>query len=326
MIRSSFRKRAAVLATACMLVAAISAGAQAFPAKNKVITLIVGFSAGGSSDAGARILASGMEKVLGAKVEVLNKPGASGQIGYTMLSQAKPNGYTFGLASLPGIMVSIMDADRKAAYKKDDFQPIGLQVLDAGVLAVKADSPYKTVKDLIDDAKARPRKITVSTTGLQTGDHFSILQLQKLTGAEFAIVHFDGAGTAMTSLLGKKIDAYVGNVGDVLSQLKSGDIRVLGVMDTEESPFLPGVKTFEAQGISLLGGSWRGYLAPAGTPKAIVNKLSAAMKTALETEEVKSAMAKLGLQIRYMNVEQYTKIWDEYGTVVKELIPLSKNK
>jgi len=321
---SSFRNCAAILVAACLFIAAASVGAQEFPAKNKAITLIVGFSAGGSSDAGARILAGGMEKVLGTKVEVLNKPGASGQLAYTMLSQSKPNGYTFGLASLPGIMVSIMDPARQAAYKKDDFQPIGLQVVDAGVLAVKADSPYKTVKDLIDDAKARPRKITVSTTGLQTGDHFSILQLQQLTGAQFAIVHFDGAGTAMTSLLGKKIDAYVGNVGDVLSQLKSGDIRVLGVMDKEASPFLPGVKTFESQGIPLLGGSWRGYLAPAGTPKDIADKLSAAMKTALETEEVKSAMAKLGLQIRYMDVAGYTSIWDEYGTVVKELIPLSK--
>lgn len=324
MNRSSFRKYAAVVIAVCLLVAAASVGAQSFPAKNKAITIVVGFSAGGSSDAGARILAGGMEKILGTKVEVLNKPGASGQLGYTLVAQSQPNGYTIGLASLPGVMVSIMDPDRKATYKKDDFQPIGLQVVDAGVLAVKADSPYKTVKDLIDDAKARPKKITVSTTGLQTGDHFSVLQLQQLTGAQFAIVHFDGAGTAMTALLGKKIDAYVGNVGDVLSQLKSGDIRVLGVMDKEESSFLPGVKTFKSQGIALLGGSWRGYLAPAGTPKDIAEKLSAAMKAALETEEVKSAMAKLGLQIRYMDVAGYSEVWEEYGTMVKELIPLSK--
>ncbi len=320
----SMRKCAAILMAVSLVWVATSVGAQTFPAKNKAITLIVGFSAGGSSDAGARILAGGMEKVLGTKVEVLNKPGASGQLGYTMVAQAKPDGYTIGLASLPGVMVSIMDPDRKAAYKKDDFQPIALQVLDAGVIAVKADSPYKTIKDLLDDAKARPKKITMSTTGLQTGDHFSILQLQQLTGTQFAIVHFDGAGTAMTALLGKKINAYVGNVGDVLSQLKSGDIRVLGVMDTEESPFLPGVRTFESQGINLLGGSWRGYLAPAGTPKEIVDKLSAAIKTALETEEVKAAMDKLGLQIRYMDAKDYTKLWDSYGSMEKELIPLSK--
>ena len=126
----SMRKCAAILMAVSLVWVATSVGAQTFPAKNKAITLIVGFSAGGSSDAGARILAGGMEKVLGTKVEVLNKPGASGQLGYTMVAQAKPDGYTIGLASLPGVMVSIMDPDRKAAYKKDDFQPVALQVAE----------------------------------------------------------------------------------------------------------------------------------------------------------------------------------------------------
>src|SRR5512133_1756095 len=118
---NGFFWKKARLAVATLVVAqAAVTGAQEFPAPGKAITIIVGFSAGGSSDAGARILAGGMEKVLGTKVEVLNKPGASGQIGYTMVATAKPDGYTFGLASLPGIMVSIMDPDRKAAYKKDD--------------------------------------------------------------------------------------------------------------------------------------------------------------------------------------------------------------
>jgi tripartite-type tricarboxylate transporter receptor subunit TctC len=313
------------LAAACFfLTGAATANAAEFPVAGKTITMIVGFSAGGSSDAGARILAGGMEKVLGTKVEVLNKPGASGQIGYTALARAKPDGYTIGLASLPGIMVSAMDADRKAVYTKDSFQPIALQVVDAGVVAVKADSPYKTLKDVIADAKARPKKVTISTTGLQTGDHFSVLQMQKLTDAQFAIVHFDGASTAMTALLGKKIDVYSGNVGDILSQLKSGDIRVLGVMDKEENPFLPGVGTFTSQGYPLLGGSWRGYLAPAGTPAPVVKTLSDAIKAALESSEVKASLDKIGLNVRYMDASGYGAIWNEYAGVVKDLIPLSK--
>jgi tripartite-type tricarboxylate transporter receptor subunit TctC len=313
------------LTAACVFLAGVPiANAAEFPAPGKSITMVVGFAAGGSSDAGARILAGGMEKVLGTKVEVLNKPGASGQIGYTALARAKPDGYTIGLASLPGILVSAMDADRKAVYTKDSFQPVALQIVDAGVIAVKADSPYKTLKDVIDDAKARPKKVTISTTGLQTGDHFSVLQLQKLADAQFAIVHFDGASTAMTALLGKKIDVYSGNVGDILSQLKSGDIRVLGVMDNEENPFLPGVKTITSQGYPLLGGSWRGYLLPAGTPAPIVKTLSDAIKTALESSEVKAGLDKLGLNVRYMDVNGYTAIWNEYAGLVKDLIPLSK--
>ncbi|MDQ2080750.1 tripartite tricarboxylate transporter substrate binding protein [Xanthobacteraceae bacterium Astr-EGSB] len=312
------------LAAASFVLAAATAGAADFPASGKAIQMVVGFAAGGSSDAGARILAGGMEKVLGTKVEVLNKPGASGQIGYTAIAKSKPDGYTIGLASLPGIMVSCMDADRKAVYTKDSFQPVALQVVDAGVIAVPANSPYKTLKDFVDDAKARPKKVTVSTTGLQTGDHFSVLQLQKLADIQVAIVHFDGASTAMTALLGKKIDVYSGNVGDILSQLKSGDIRVLGVMDNEENPFLPGVKTFKAQGYPLLGGSWRGYLVPAGTPAPVVKTLSDAIKGALENNEVKANLDKIGLQVRYMDVAGYSSIWNEYAALVKDLIPLSK--
>lgn len=312
-------------AAACLLLGQPAvANAQTYPVKGKSITLLVGFAAGGSSDAGARILAAGMEKVLDTKIDVVNKPGASGQISYTAIAKAKPDGYTFGLASLPGVMISFLDPDRKAVYNKDSFQPVALQVVDAGVIAVKADSPYKTLKDVIDDAKARPKKVTITTTGLQTGDHFSVLQTQKVANAQFAIVHFDGASNAMTALLGKKVDVYCGNVGDILSQLKSGDIRVLGVMDKEESPFLPGVKTFTAQGYPVLGGSWRGYLMPAGTPKAIVQTLSDAMKKALESPEVKASMERLGLQIRYMDTEGYTSIWNEYSSFVADLIPLSK--
>lgn len=324
-MRQGMCHRIIAFAASCLLIGYVTSGAaQEYPVKGKPITLIVGFAAGGSSDSGARILASGMEKVLGTKVDVVNKPGASGQIGYTAVAKGRPDGYTIGLASLPGVMVSCLDPDRKAAYTKDSFQPVALQVVDPAVIAVRADSPYKTVKDLVDDAKAKPRKVTITTTGLQTGDHFSILQLQKVTGSQFAVVHFDGASTAMTALLGKKVDAYAGNVGDILGQLKSGEIRVLGVMDKEENPFLPGVKTFTAQGYPVTGGSWRGYLVPAGTPKPIVQTLSDAMKKALDLDEVKASMAKLGLQSRFMDTQAYTAVWNEYVTAMGELIPLSK--
>ncbi len=309
---------------AIALVAGMNARAQEWPARGKTMTLIVGFAAGGSSDVGARILAGGLEKVLGTKVEVQNKPGASGQLGYTAIARAKPDGYTFGVATLPGIMVSCLDPDRKAAYTKDSFQPVALQVVDAGILAVRTDSPYKTLKDVIDDARARPKKVTITTTGIQTGDHFEILELQKAAGVQFAIVHFDGGSTAMTALLGKKVDAYVGNIGDIRSQLSAGEIRVLGVMDKEESPFVPGAKTFTAQGVPVVGGSLRGYLLPAGTPRPIVQKLSAAIKTALESPEVKSGLDKLGLRVRYLGVEDYTAMWNDYASSVKDLIPLSK--
>ncbi|MFA5026799.1 MAG: tripartite tricarboxylate transporter substrate binding protein [Candidatus Methylomirabilota bacterium] len=299
--------------------------AAAFPQKGKAIQMLVGFAAGGSSDAGARILASGMEKELGTPVVVVNKPGASGQIMYTMLTQSKPDGYTFGNTNFPSSVVSYLDPARKATYARKDFAPLALHVLDPALFAVKADSPFKTLKEVVDAAKASPKKIRVSTTGIQSDEAFAILQLQKMTGAQFAMVHFSGGiAQAMTAFLGGKFEVLCANVGDLLSQFKSGEVRILGIMDDEPSHFYPGVKTFEAQGYKLYNSSSRGFAAPAGTPKEIMDILSGAIKKVVASEDHKKRMADMGLTLRYMDPGQYTKYWGEYETELKELLPLTK--
>ncbi len=296
-----------------------------FPEKGKSIQMLVGWAAGGSSDAGARILASGMEKELGTSVVVVNKPGASGQIEYTALTQAKPDGYTIGTTNFPSAVVTYLDPARKATYTRKNFELLALHVIDPGVIAVKADSPFKTLKDAVNAAKANPKKIRISTTGIQSDEAFGILQFQKLTGAQLAMVHFSqGVAPAMTAFLGGKIELFCGNVGDLLSQFKSGEVRILGIMDHEESPFYPGVKTFEAQGYKLYSASSRGFSAPAGTPKDVINVLSGAIRKAVGTEEHKKRMADMGLTLRYMDPVQYGKYWSEYETMLKELLPLSK--
>ncbi len=296
-----------------------------FPAKGKTITLLVHWAAGGSSDVGARLLAAGMEKELGGNIEVVNKAGAGGQVGYTALTQAKPDGYTFGSTNYPSAVISYLDAERKATYSRKDFQLLGLHVVDPGVIAVRKDSPYKTLKDVIDAAKANPKKVTITTTGIQSDEHFALLQLQKLTGAQFAFVHFaDGSAPAITAVLGGKVDVFCGNVGDLLAQYKSGEMRILGVMDKETSPFYPDVKTFAAQGYPLESSSSRGFSAPAGTPKEIVDILSGAMQKTIASDDHKKKMADMGLTLRYMNPDQYNTYWTEYETMIKDLLPLSK--
>lgn len=296
-----------------------------FPQKGKTIQILVGFAAGGSTDVGARILASGLEKELGIPVLVVNKPGASGQIAYTMLTQAKPDGYTIGNTNFPSAVVTYLDPARKATYTRKNFAPLGLHVVDPGLIAVRKDSSFKTLKEVIEAAKANPKKIKISTTGVQSDEAFAILQLQKITGAQFAMVHFSqGVAQAMTAFLGGKIDVFCGNVGDLLSQFKSGEVRILGIMDETPSPFYPGIKTFEEQGYKLYNASSRGFAAPAGTPKEIINILSEAIERVVATEEHKKRMADMGLTLRYMNPAQYSKYWDEYETMLKELLPLTK--
>ena len=166
------------------------AWAAGFPQKGKTIQMLVGYAAGGSSDAGARILASGLEKVLGTSVLVVNKPGASAQIALTALSQAKPDGYTIGNTNLIGAVVTTIDPSRKATYTRKSFEPLALHVVDPGLFAVKADSQFKTLKEVIEAARANPKKIRVCTTGIQSDEAFAILKLQKLTGVQFSMVHF----------------------------------------------------------------------------------------------------------------------------------------
>ncbi len=299
--------------------------AAGFPQKGKAVQMIVSWAAGGSSDAGARILASGMEKELGTSVLVVNKPGAGGQIGYTALTQAKPDGYTIGTTNFPSAAVSYLDPVRKATYSRKNFALLALHVIDPGVFAVRAASPFKTLKEVFDAAKANPKKVTISTTGVQSDEHFAILQLQKMTGAQFAMVHFSqGSAPAITAVLGGKIDVFCGNVGDLLAQFKSGEVRILGIMDDEETPFYPGVKTFEAQGYKLVSSSSRGFSAPGGAPKEIVDALSGAIKKTVGTEDHKKRMKDMGLTLRYMDPAQYSQYWSEYEAMIKELLPLTK--
>lgn len=325
-LASVFGRIAAVLTVAglALAIAPGSAWAAAFPQKGKSIQMIVAYAAGGSSDAGSRILASAMEKELGTTVMVVNKPGASGQLGLTAIATAKPDGYTFGTTNFPFAVVSCLETERKSAYTRKSFLPLALQVSDPNVIAVKADSRFKTLQDLVEAVRAKPKTITIAS-GILVDDQFAILKFQKLAGIQFVQVNFpQGTSQAVVPLMGGKIDVFCGNVGDLMGPVKSGEVRILGIMDDERSPFYPGVKTFEEQGYKVYNSSSRGYAAPAGTPKAIVDVLSGAIKKAVFSEEHKKRMADMALTVKYMDPVAYAKYWEEYETMVKELMPLTK--
>ncbi|KQR18739.1 tripartite tricarboxylate transporter substrate binding protein [Deinococcus sp. Leaf326] len=325
-------KQGLITVTTLLLSASLSSSPAAaqtrgatFPEKGKTLQIIVGFAAGGSTDVGARLLAKGLEKELGVPVVVVNRPGAGGQLGYVALTQAKPDGYTIGNTNFPSAVVTYLDPARQATYKRDNFLPLALHVVDPGLFAVRKDSPYKTLKDVIAAAKANPGKITISTTGLQTDEHFAILQLEKMAGVKFAPVHFSqGIAAATTALLGGKIDVFGGNVGDLLGQYKTGEVRILGVMDDRRSPFYPNVPTFAAYGYKLESSASRGFAAPAGTPTAVVNVLSKAIQKVANSEEHKQEMKNLGLTLRYMTPPKYTTYWNTYEKDIRDLLPLSR--
>lgn len=293
-----------------------------FPIKGASISWIVPFAAGISPDIGVRLLAPLIEKELGALIEVINKAGANGQLGYTDLVRAKPNGHTISLIVLPGIATIYLDPNRKAVFNRKSFIPIANHVLDPSLWVVLSSSPYKTVKDLVDAALAKPNTITVSDGGILGDDHLSILHLQRLTGAKFAITHMHEG--RVPALLGGHTVAYVGKTASILSQIKSGEVRVIGVTSKDAHPFVPGVKPMIAQGYNYTSYAARGYALPAGTPKEIVDIWASAMKKAMADPEHISKMEKQGLRVHFMGPSEYADFWDDLEPNVKKLMEMAK--
>lgn len=297
-----------------------------WPQKGKVITLIMPWGAGGGSDVGARLLTPLMEKELGTTIEVVNKTGGGSQVGITELAKAKPDGYTFGMTNLPATPAIYLDADRKAAFTRKDLQPVANHVFDPIAIAVAKDSKYKTMKDLMDAAKANPGKITISTSGILSATHIAFLSLQKKTNTEFSFVPFDNNGQMRSALLGGHVDAEGGTVGDLVPGVKSGDIRILAVFDKAESKFLPGVPTAISQGYDIEAGTARAFSVPAGTPKEVVDILAASIQKGMQNEEHRKKMEEQGLELRYMDAEQLSAYWDQVDATLKPIIEESKKK
>lgn len=306
-------------APAAQPTAAASANKVNYPEKGKAITMIVIFPAGGNSDIAIRILSPILEKELGVPVEVVNKAGAGGQVGLTELYRSKPDGYTLGLMTLPATINFYLEPGRQAPFLKEII-PLGLQYCDPFVIAVPKDSPYKDMKDLVDAMKANPGKIKGSAGGILSPADLTCKLLKKAADVNFSVVNFDGAAPAITAMLGGHVDFAVQNIGSFVPQLKSGEVRMLGVADKNESPFLPGVKTMEAQGYNVHMSSSGGIAVPPKTPVEIQKVLEAALQKAINSDEHKKKAEENYMTVRYMNQAELMSYWQEMEAEVKPMI------
>jgi tripartite-type tricarboxylate transporter receptor subunit TctC len=297
------------------------APAADFPA-GKPITLMVPYAAGGTTDAGARLLAARLEEELATRVQVVNRPGAASQVGMQALLASAPNGYTLSYAVLPTVITHYADPGREAPYARKDFQPVAHHHLTPAMLAVPTGSPYKTLQEFVEAARANPGKITISDSALMGNPHLSVLMLQRAAGVRFASVHFDGGAPSVTALLGGHVNALAGGISDAVPHVKSGKFRVLGIAAEQESEFLPGVPTMKAQGYNVVSVSATGILAPAGTPKDVVEVLSRAIRKVVEGEDHQKKLNALGVSPHYLNPEQYAAFWTSYEARV---VPVLKD-
>jgi len=297
------------------------------PYPTKPITFLVGYAAGGDTDNGARVLASVAEKKLGQQMVVVNKAGASGQIAWTELANSKPDGYTLAFVNQPTMVSGVVDPERKTVYNVDSFEYIANQVTDYTVPYVRADSPYKSLKDLVDAAKAKPGTITLSTTGLGTNEHFGILKLQKAAGVQFRIVHLEGSAQAHQELLGGHVDVAVDNVGGWGPAVKGGEARPLFVMSPERSKFYPDVPCSAELGYpTVIMSSSRGVIAPKGLPAAVSKRLQDSLKAAMEDPEHVQKMENLGLATDIMVGDKYYQFTKEMLVTAKELMEMIREE
>jgi tripartite-type tricarboxylate transporter receptor subunit TctC len=312
--------------TASVFFLLIAAGGFAAEYPTKPVTVLIAYPAGGETDIGGRIVASIAEKDLGQPLIVVNKGGAGGQIGWTELARQKPDGYYIGFVNLPSLNTHVLDPERKATFTMDSFVPIINQVVDPVCFYVKPESPYKTFKDLLEDAKKRPGKITVTTTGIMSNEHLGILLLQDAAKVKFRLVHFDGSAQINTALMGGQVDVGVDNVGGPwTSRVKGGQARPLVVMEAERSKFYPNTPTTVEQGYpKVLMSSSRGIVGPKGIPDPIVKKLQTVFKKAMQNPEHIEKMEKAGLAVKIMVGEEYGKYIREVHETSKSLMDMAR--
>ncbi len=292
-----------------------------FPRKGSIISLIVPYPPGGGMDVAARVLAPNLEAELGAHIQIVNKGGAGSQVGITYATQAKPDGYTVGMVQWPHVTGIYVDPSRQAVFGPKDLVYVALQCLDPFAVAVRMDSPYKSVKDLVEAAKRKPEGLRVSSTGINSPEQIAWLQLEELTGARFAIVQFEGGGPGVTSLLGGHIDSFMGGLAAVLGQAKGNTLRVIGTLDKSARALLPDVKDMEEQGYGEFFPTVRGWFVPKGTPSEIVEILGAAIKRVSDDKDYQKRLMDTGHIPRYMTPAEMGPYIDKMEA---QLTPLMK--
>ncbi len=313
------RRRAVLAAPAAMAMPAFAQQAR-YPEPGRRVELIVPYPPGGGNDTGARALAPLLERELGIPFVVLNRPGAASQIGMTQVARARPDGYTIGYGLWPQTTTLYLEPARQAQFTRESFSTICLHATDPGVILVRADSPLRTLADLVAASRARPDDFRMSDNGQLGHEHLASLRLQELAGLRFNQIHFQGAGPAITALLGGQTEAGVLAVGTSMAMVRQGAMRGLAVMAVADSPYMPGVPTARAQGFDVVFGSIRAFVAPAGLPPDVHRTLAEAFRRAIASPEHVEKMRELGIGITYQAPAEFAQSWAAEEAALRPVI------
>ncbi|WFF42526.1 tripartite tricarboxylate transporter substrate binding protein [Salinicola endophyticus] len=315
-------KRTLKLLLAAAVVASPAAWAE-YP--DKPITLIVPWAAGGGTDATARIIASVLEQELGQTINVVNRTGGSGVVGHTAIANARPDGYTLGLAT---VELDMMHWQGLTSLTYQDFTPIGQINFDSASLSVGEDSPFKDLEDFVAQVKSHPAgTYTASGTGLGGIWHVALngfLMDQGIAAGKLTWIPSQGSAPAMTELASGSIDVVASSLPEARAMIEAGEIRSLGVMTPERLSGFPDIPTFHEQlGSDFSLGAWRGVVGPKGLDEAVVNRLETALKTAYDSDAYQSFMAKQGYGVVWRDADDFETLMAEddakFGEIMKQM-------
>ena len=301
---SASRGLMACVATALALAAPATACAQeAFPG-GKPIEMVVLFPAGTSADVTARVLAEGMARHLNTNIVVVNRPGAGGAIGYKYLAAQSPDGHHIAWNSNS---ISTSYHSGMLAFDYRELDVVAQAQVETPLLVVKADAPWKTLRELIAAAKASPGKITVGNSGVGSHTHMTSIALFKAAGAEVVDVPF-GAAQVVPSVLGGHVQAVVQLPGALISHVKAGTLRVLAALSAKRDSAFPQVPTAREQDINVGAELWRGIAVPKGTPRKVIAQLEDAIRKTVASPEFVKSSENLAVNPAFLPAAEFGKV------------------
>ncbi len=310
--RSRTALRAASIGLAALVAAAgLAGGASAQPRvpekpkgyPDRPVQVIVAFGAGGGTDVAARAVFRAAERLSGASFPVVNKPGASGEIGWTAIATAPADGYTIGMVNPPAFV--ILQLTRPVKFSIDSFDYIANIVRDPGTILVRGDSPIKNMADFVAAARQQAGGFTIAYSGPGTAEDVALRQLERQTGITLNKVPFDGTAPSLTALVGGNVQAMSANISELIGQIRQGQLRALGVAAPERVAMAPDVPTMREQGIDLLQVAYRGIAGPRGMPAERLRYLADLVRAVVDDPEFRKQAEELKLPLHYLGPREF---------------------
>ena len=301
--------------------ASVARAQEAYPARP--ITIVVAFPPGGLADLTARPLAAALERILKQPVVVANKPGAAGAVGNQFVANSKPDGYTLLMALVSVSVLPEVDKlfGRPPTYTRDQLTGIARINAEPSIITVPASAPWKTLKDLVEDARRRPNEITFTSSGLYGASHVPFeMFLHAAGGLKMRHLPTTGGGPMMNAILGGHAQVVASTNSLVSPHMKTGSLRLLAHTGTGPIAAFPDVPSLKSLGYDVEYAAWAGLVAPKSTPGPVIKALRDAVRQAVKEPEVVTASAKLDTPLSYLDADEFNAYWDKDAQRLAQIV------